>query len=239
MSRIKIGKQLELSSTGRSIIVTDGGGNPIYEVHSDAIVTDMDITAFDAIISAIVPGSDYVVMYSSGDGKTVKVPAASFLGSAGGARWRSLSVPAELDAAQAKSTAASIVITKPASDTFLVTVPTGVDMDEIILWIPAVENPGSTAKFRFDFQGTQADGSARLGTTDTDIILPNVLVGSYELPASAGSISSTNYIKYEKNTGTGVPEYRVTGRSPLEVTVVNYNQNNSAGNAESFVKFIF
>lgn len=240
MSRIKIQKQLELSSAARSVIVTNSLGQPIYQFHGDALVEDLDITLFDALVAALDPANDYVVMYSSGDNKSVKVPVSSFLGSAGGTRWRSITVDSAIaQKVQAKSTAASIVVTNPASDTYLTTIPDGVDMDAVQIWLAAKDNPGSTAKFQFDFQGTQADGSARLGTSDDSVIVPDVFVANNQLPTIGGSLSSTNYLMYEKRDGVGLPEVRLTGRGPLEITIVNFNQNNAAGNGEAFVKFVF
>lgn len=181
------------------------------------------------------------VMVWTGNGASAAPGWANLpTGGGSGLSWYELSIVGGIaTAAQAKASNNTITITKPAADTFLFTIPDGVDVDVLQLWIDAANNPGSLAKFRFDFQGNQASGLARIGTSDTNLILPHFIVGNNALPTLNGSITSTYYIRYASTEGVANAEYRITNRSPLEVTIENFNQNNVGGNDETVVKIYF
>lgn len=76
MSRIIIAKQVEKPDADRKIAISQSPSQELgYELNSDAIVTDMDLLKWALKLGGTVldPGLDYLLLYSSVEGKIVRV----------------------------------------------------------------------------------------------------------------------------------------------------------------------
>lgn len=184
-------------------------------------------------------GARRIIVWT-GDGSTTSAAFEAFPDDAVAFDWQDITVdPDDAEKLLVRCTdPTGIVLTRPAPTDFLITVPTGIDITDIVLHFTAANNPGSDIYVQFDFQGTNSKGNARTVYQSLDTLnLPTIEVANKQLPAAASdTISRTNFVRYGKTTGSGVIERRITGLDPLEIYVVNFNQGNAAGNAEAILK---
>jgi hypothetical protein len=260
----RVGNAVRLGGTQDSDTLITGAGNSFALAgHSDLLlqpnISAVINTPTTVIQSANVQVGDTagtvnisnrydMANVAPGAGKKVQTwtdgtPAFEDYGAAGGGLiWREVTVDGDIFlAGQAKcNTASGIVFSKPGADTVLVTIPDRVDLGAVQIWIAAKDNPGNNAKFQFDFQGVNSDGSPRLSSMVTNVILPDVTVGNAQLIfVSPSDITPSSPILYNKTTGAGTKELRLVGINPLTVEVVNFNQNNTGGNGETVTKITF
>lgn len=130
-----------------------------------------------------------------------------------------------------------MTFTKTAPNIWTLNVPDEVDVDVLQFYLTTAQNPGGTMKVRFNYAGNRSDGSPRVVNVDyKSAILPDWEIGNRAGSETGGTISDTYPILYSKRTGTGFPTAELTGFSPLELTIKNFNTTNGAGNAQTVTK---
>jgi hypothetical protein len=110
------------------------------------------------------------------------------------------------------------------------TIPAGVELLSGSIHHSSAQNPGSVYYIRFDFQGSRATNTG-INTLSPPIVR---VINKY-----LAAPSRTNPATFDSTSGTINLTARVTGVSPLEMKLENYNNSVVGGSQETMIKFVF
>lgn len=128
------------------------------------------------------------------------------------------------------ATGSGVTFARTDATTGTFTVPSGVEIISGSIHHSAIQNPGSVYYIRFDLQGSRA-----ANTTLNNLSPPICQVINKYLAAP----SRTNPATYASTSGSINLTTRVTGISPLEIKLENYNNSAVGGSQETMIKFVF
>ena len=127
-----------------------------------------------------------------------------------------------------------VTFTRTSSTEGTFSIPDSVQLISGVIHHTAAQNPGSVYYLQFNFAGTRVSNNDLL-----DVRAPFVNVQNKFAATLSGVVNRTTPIEYAKTVNSPNLDLKISGLSPLEITLNNYNDANVGGSNDTIIIFHF